>query len=313
MRMNSRTTGQVVIATLFIIQCGLAGSLAEVNNRPILGILAEDTHSPYGSTYIPVNYVKFLQQAGARVVPIRGNQSLDYYRTIVNFTNGALIPGGGVNFATSVIGRTAKIVYNLALELNKKGDYYPIWGTCMGFQLLCYLTEGVNLLKPTDTDNITWPLYFTPESKASRMFGSAPPEILRILATENVTQNQHQYSILTSDFESSTLSTFYQKLSTNKDRKGTEFISSIEAKDYPIYGVQWHPEKNNFNWNPNYTINHNANAVRVGQYMANFFVSEARKSGHKFPNVEAEAVNLIQNYKLVYFSDGSFSENYYLD
>lgn len=39
---------------------------------------------------------------------------------------------------------------------------------------------------------------FSTEAKTSRMFGSAPPEILRILATENVTQNEHSYSILTS-------------------------------------------------------------------------------------------------------------------
>ena len=46
------------------------------------------------------------------------------------------------------------------------------------------------------------------------------------------------------------------------------------AFKYPIYGTQWHPEKNAFNWNPHYVINHSAHAVRVAQYFANFFVSE---------------------------------------
>jgi anthranilate/para-aminobenzoate synthase component II len=40
------------------------------------------------------------------------------------------------------------------------------------------------------------------------------------------------------------LNTFFNSLSTNKDRNGDEFISTIEAFDYPIYGSQWHPEKN---------------------------------------------------------------------
>ncbi|BFZ03521.1 hypothetical protein BsWGS_06560 [Bradybaena similaris] len=286
---------------------------AEINNRPIIGILAEDTVSPYGKTYISITYVKYLEQAGARVVPIRGNQPLTYYQMMVNFTNGILIPGGTAGFIKTAFGRSAQIVFGLALELNKKGDYYPIWGTCLGFQALCYLVEGTNLLKPTDSSNITWPLDFTEEAKTSRLFGPAPPEILRILATKNVTQNEHSYSILTSDFESSTLSKFYTKLSTNKDRKGVEFISSVEAKEYPIYGTQWHPEKNSFNWNPNYVINHDANAVKVGQYVADFFVSEARKSQHRFPNRTSEVYNLIQNFKRVYITDGSFFEFYYID
>ena len=35
----------------------------------------------------------------------------------------------------------------------------------------------------------------------------------------------------------------FDVLSTNKDKKGTAFVSTIEAKKYPFYGVQWHPEK----------------------------------------------------------------------
>jgi len=25
---------------------------------------------------------------------------------------------------------------NLAIEANDKGDYFPVWGTCLGFELL---------------------------------------------------------------------------------------------------------------------------------------------------------------------------------
>ena len=37
----------------------------------------------------------------------------------------------------------------------------------------------------------------------------------------------------------------FNVLSTNKDRQGLEFISTVEAAgDLPIFAVQWHPEKN---------------------------------------------------------------------
>ena len=39
-------------------------------------------------------------------------------------------------------------------------------------------------------------------------------------------------------------------MSTNTDENGIEFVSTIEHKTRPIYGTQWHPEKNNFEWNP---------------------------------------------------------------
>ncbi|CAL1540419.1 unnamed protein product [Lymnaea stagnalis] len=308
----TRDSRRLTSLCIFMLCAYLDGAEA-LNSRPIIGILAQDTVSKYGKTYIPATYVKYMEQAGARVVPIKGGQPQEYYSQMINYTNGILIPGGAVNFATSLIGRSTKIVYDLALQLNDKGDYYPIWGTCMGFQLLCYVTQGENLLKPTDSNNASWALNLTSDAYLSRMYGIAPFEVQKILLTEPVTQNQHSYSILIPDFENSKLSDFFYKLSTNLDRKGVEFISSVEAKKYPIYGTQWHPEKNSFNWNPNYVINHDNDAVLVGQYMANFFVNEARKSQHKFPSALVEAVNLIQNYKRVYFPDGTFMENFYID
>ena len=46
------------------------------------------------------------------------------------------------------------------------------------------------------------------------------------------------------------------------------------AKKYPIYGTQWHPEKNVFEWTTKEGINHSEHAVIITQTAANFFVSE---------------------------------------
>lgn len=48
-----------------------------------------------------------------------------------------------------------------AVKANEKGDYFPIWGTCLGHQLLTYLACGENLLTWTNTDNFALPLNFT--------------------------------------------------------------------------------------------------------------------------------------------------------
>lgn len=51
---------------------------------------------------------------------------------------------------------------------------------------------------------------------------------------------------------------------------------SIIGKKYPAYGTQWHPEKIQFEWEPKESIDHSEDAIRVGQYMANFFVNQGK-------------------------------------
>ena len=80
----------------------------EMNHRPIIGILAQELSSSlepwYGdnyTSYIGAAYVKYVEQAGARVVPVLINQDDDYYDTIFKSTNGLLIPGGAVSIVDS--------------------------------------------------------------------------------------------------------------------------------------------------------------------------------------------------------------------
>jgi gamma-glutamyl hydrolase len=37
---------------------------------------------------------------------------------------------------------------------------------------------------------------------------------------------------------------YFRVIATNKDENGIKFISIVESKLYPFYGVQFHPEKN---------------------------------------------------------------------
>jgi gamma-glutamyl hydrolase len=90
-------------------------------------------------------------------------------------------------------------------------------------------------------------------------------------------------------------------LSYNQAPAGQVFVSTMEARNYPFYGTQWHPEKNNFEWSQNAdysNIPHSPNAVLASQATASFFVSEARKSTHVFP--EAERDELVCSARLVY-------------
>jgi gamma-glutamyl hydrolase len=55
------------------------------------------------------------------------------------------------------------------------------------------------------------------------------------------------------------LKNFFNILSNSYNVNKEVFISSVEAKDYPIWGSQFHPEKNPFEWRV--PANHGLNAI----------------------------------------------------
>ena len=46
--------------------------------------------------------------------------------------------------------------------------------------------------------------------------------------------------------ENPALKAFFSVLSLSLDKGGLPYISTVEARDYPITATQWHPEKNQF-------------------------------------------------------------------
>jgi len=229
--------------------------------------------------------------------------------------NGLLLPGGGVSLLDSEYAKAAKVFYNLALKANSQGNYFPIWGTCLGFELLTVLTAGEKLLAKCYAEDVSFPLQFLPGVGDSRIVQSMPPHIFQSLLKYNVTANFHTSCLTPQNFTATkALNTFYRPISTNLDMKGKRFISMIEAYDYPIYGSQFHPEKNPFLWRVDYTgISHDLVAVQVAQYFANFFVQEARKSTHKFPDLAHESAVLIYNYQPLYSGSPRFDLNYFFN
>ncbi|XP_058499102.1 gamma-glutamyl hydrolase-like [Solea solea] len=271
------------------------------NDRPIIGILAQEaTHpKPNQTSHMFANHVKFLESGGARVVPIKIHQTVEEYTRLFNSINGVYFPGGRVSRTTSAYARSAKIFYDLAIEANQRGDYFPVWGTCLGFQSMTMLTCGEELLTETRTNNALMPLTFTEDAKDSRLYSGFPDEIIKDLTNEPLSQHAHKWSLALSTYNSNEkLKKFYKVLNTNTDGE-VEFASTLEAYDYPIYVVQWHPEKNAFEWS-NPVIAHCPSAVKTSFLMAEFFVGEARKNFHRFESEEEERKALIYNYSTVY-------------
>lgn len=248
-------TPTAAIALLFFtatLSLTTSTTTTSLNNLPIVGIFtqpSDSNHEDCGGDclMLAASYVKQVESTGARVVP------LNYYSTTADIDdifpslNGFIFPGGGATLPPA-----AQYVYDLTVAANDRGDFMPLWGTCLGFEwLLMCTTRDPDVLDPNvgnfDSFNYSLPLAFTPHAESSKLFGAAPKPLMDILSTQNVTFNSHIEGIYPEHFlQNDALNSFYRILSTNEDRKGRPFVSTMEARNYPIFGVQWHPEKNRF-------------------------------------------------------------------
>lgn len=264
---------------------------------------------------LAASYVKFVESAGARAVPIQFFWDADKIRSVAQGLNGFLFPGGGASLAAaSIFFQAAQTIFDVVLQANDNGEHVPLWGTCLGFETIMILGAGGNqsvLTNGFDSYNLPVPLHFEAGVQGSRMFAGASAQVFSILKSENVTMNNHQAGVTPPTFlQNTNLTSFYRMLSTNYDRAGRQFLSTVEGVRYPVYGTQWHPEKNAFEWYDKEDIPHSGDAVLIMQYLANFLVSEARRNTRSLGAQLDDA--LIYNFSPVYTgkTGGEFVQEY---
>ncbi|GFY42240.1 gamma-glutamyl hydrolase [Trichonephila inaurata madagascariensis] len=296
----------------FFLFLGVNGFNA-LNDRPIIGVVTEEINStivPEAKSYLLASYVKFLELAGARVVPIWIHEPRSYYEDIMNNINGVLFPGGGNLLGGSGYSRTGQIIFDIANKMNDKGDFFPLWGSCLGFELLHYLVAQKLWMKACAAQDIATNLEFVKGYEDSKMFRNLEPSLDNAMKNENVAIHYHRWCFTPQNYTLSGLNKYFKVLALNRDSRNMSFVSIVEAYKYPYYGVSFHPEKVLFEWILSKTHQHipyNLDAIRVSQYFANFFVNEARKSFHKFPSKQVEDAVLIYNYNPVF--TGQFGTN----
>jgi gamma-glutamyl hydrolase len=121
---------------LLLASCPAVFAGVALNDRPIVAIFTHpSTHkgAPCNGDcdYLAASYVKWVESAGGRAVPVPFDATLAKVDEIFASTNALLFPGGGAS-----INNAAKHFFNRAVDANSAGDHYPVWGTCLGFQWL---------------------------------------------------------------------------------------------------------------------------------------------------------------------------------
>ncbi|KAG2439450.1 hypothetical protein HXX76_004805 [Chlamydomonas incerta] len=273
----------------------------DANLRPIIGILSQPGDpAPAGQSYIAASYVKWLESAGARVVPIFYDMTPQQVQERFDVINGLLLPGGGATLAPGHrFYDTARQLVDLAVAANDNGDYFPVHGTCLGMETLSVvLSANYTILSPFDAEDAPAPLLYTADAKDSHLLRSLPPDVVDSLQNKPIAMENHGMGLsMTALVENPELGKFFKVLSLSLDKSGAAYISTLEGRKYPFTATQWHPEKNAYEWTPHLHIPHTTEAIRMSQEVANFFASEARRNLHKAKNILEEDDVLIYNWK----------------
>lgn len=299
---------------------GMASDSKLKTQVPVIGILSQvlrdyKRFSDHHQLHLVSSYVKWIESAGAQVFPILLNQNDAYYEHVFNQTNGLLLPGGdnlldpAKNTPMMV---AAKKLYKLAIEANDRGDYYPIWGTCLGLELLSVLTANRNVLENCSAvdealtmEFVSRGNLFAPTSYAnlSTLSSDYAAVIIEALKTRNLTYNFHRKCLTDAGLKKAGLADFYRPLAYSTDKNGIRFIAIFEAIRYPFFGVQFHPEKPAFEFVNKFeqlNIPHSRESIAVSRYFADFFVQHAQQSGHRFDKLR------LQN-QLIYAHDPTYT------
>ena len=215
----------------------------------------------YGDAHIMKAYVDWFEERGVRVIPIPYDTT--QHEAYFQMVNGLFIPGGETTYIIKNKTFVDSITKFFELSL-AKDEYFPIWGTCFGFEMLMFLIGGFTKLKHYPARGF-YPLDITNAGSKSRMFQSFPPRYTHYLEHNKSCNNNHQYGISPTDFlQNDHLRRFYNILATSIDDNGKEYVAAIEGKVNPVYGVQWHPERQ-----------------RTTGSFVDFFISELKKNKHK--------------------------------
>lgn len=279
---------------------------------------AEHTHE-----YIPASYKRYLEMAGAKVMPIIHNTPEDELLKLLDQINGVLFTGGSLDLVNPETEeyhpytKTSEIIFKYAQEHTDAGDYFPLIGVCQGFQLLNILqSEDRFVLKrsPSMIKNDT--LKPLQDFENSRLFSSMDGDAEWTFAAEIVVVNLHNWGIYLADylFNRPELYNFYRMITYEYDDARRIVVTSIEAFDYPIYAFQYHPERNLFEFSiPDDVCPKTPEARQLSENLIFHFVDEARRNNHAFTSFEDQNKYLLDEQTRVWGHVTMSGNPYYVE
>jgi len=215
-------------------------------------------------SYLYTSYIHWVEMGGENCIIIPYNIREKELDTILKRVNGLIWVGGGITnkryhtqHQEDDLMNTLFYCYTYAMHENDKGNYYPIWGTCLGMDILIMFSKNEATTIRSSIQRFpligNYPFTFTENSsKIKKIFS---PKLQQLMKQHKCVYHHHT-------FGNATVPETIQIISMQYN-----FINCIEFIRYPFYGVQFHPEQ------PETEL-----GIKVSQLLINFFASECKKN-----------------------------------
>ena len=299
-----------------------SSSPTDINNRPVIGILTNALSNWLGDnitidsrrakSYLPAAYVNWIENSGARVVPIQYTATRPVIFSYLAQLNGVIICGDispidyatlkkGTKFDTNILrwAHSEFVIFQWAKKQNNLGKYFPVLGIGMGYEELIFM----NLMpkyysKITDSKSV-WadiPAGYKPTDelvKASDTYWASPliltdtPGIFgskiskadqKLWAKKPVCYTTPGWAMNAKSKKIDKIKEFLEINSIVKHRKlKTEYINIYSFKEFPFYGMAFHPEAVTYSWVEK-MIPQTDVGVDFSHKMSEIFVNECRKN-----------------------------------
>jgi gamma-glutamyl hydrolase len=296
------------------------------NARPKIGVMTQPAYGDYargGDMFLAGSVVNWVRAAGAQVVPVPYTANQTHLRRVFDTLSGLFLPPGPAGAHIAVNERyfgATRFLFQLGLERNRNGSHFPVFGVCWGYELMTEFSTSTTdtsgaVLTPTDAFNLTLPLRLQhPAAGDSRLLKYLTDESYDLLADgfTAIAENMHMLGVNPQLYqELQGLRDTFVILSTNRDRQGVPFVSTIEgANGLPFYGFAWHPERPAWEWSPYEAVPHSPQVVRLMNELALFLVHEASLAIPPRKLAEPDEVYFSQLYTYTSFGCLIFGNEY---
>ncbi|KAF3442376.1 hypothetical protein FNV43_RR16292 [Rhamnella rubrinervis] len=141
------------------------------------------------------SYIKFVESAGARVIPLIYNEPTHILFQRLDLVNGVLFTGGWCK--SGLYYEVVERIFKEILERNDAGDHFPSYAIWLGFELiLMIITKDRRILEPFNAADMASTLQFTKNfNLEGTVFQRFPPDLLKKLSTDCLAMQKHRVSL----------------------------------------------------------------------------------------------------------------------
>ena len=222
------------------------------NKKVNIGIITSPMPSKrinQASSYLDKVYVYWVEMSGANavIIPYNTDKLPEYLKAV----HGVVLVGGGISNVNTHSDKQYKDlihvvrrIFEHAVHENDRGTYFPLWGTCLGFELLAMMPEHIDhaYFKRLQLE-YKFRLGTVTFAGPSRLRNAFPKALQEKVAHTPTVNHLHKYGFNIQAPHTVKLRRYLDIVSVDRADDGTEFMNMFEYKNYPFYGSQWHPEK----------------------------------------------------------------------